>query len=247
MNAKFLEQFVIYREEHDLDLAKTLLSQKVEYQFTILGERKMAISFLDEICSATTIPNILLIEARAARAYWKKFGTRIGTKASWSGREAHRKDVMNQLLDIGYHYLTQKIIAICQEINLPTELGVFHKAQSAKAHPLVYDFMETMRPIIVDAVLLKMIHKKKLPIIKINPRLISAFIYRLKKESEIKYFHRSLGYCIELNYWIRLLLLKFIGCVRERRIYAPLFPSLRHETRCKEKTAPSVDKAVYEN
>jgi len=238
MNAKFLEHFIGYRETYALDLAKTLLSQKIEYQFAILGERKVAQPFLDEISGAQEIQKILLIEARAARSYWRKFGTRIATKAVWLGREAHQKDIMNQLLNIGYHYLAQKFVNICQEINLPTELGIFHKAQSAKAHPLIYDFMEIMRPIIVDDILLKMLHRKKLPIAKIDAKEISHFVYRMKQKGGAKYFHKKLGYCIELNYWIRLLLLEFMGSVRSRTSYHPLFPSLRHESRCKEKTTP---------
>jgi CRISPR-associated endonuclease Cas1 len=243
MNAKFLEHFIAYREAKGLSVAKTLLSKKIEYQFAILGQRKVAEPFLNELSSTQDIQRILLIEARAARLYWRKFAARIGTKTVWQGREAHRNDMINKLLDIGYHYLAQKIINICQEINLPTELGIFHRAQSAKAHPLVYDFMETMRPIIVDEVLLKIIRRKKLPITKIDRKFISTFVYHMKKKGETRYFNRKLNYCIELNYWIRLLLLEFMGSVRFRSAYHPLFPSLRHESRCKEKTAP-IEKAV---
>jgi CRISPR-associated endonuclease Cas1 len=236
MNAKFLERFITYRENHGIDIAKTILSQKIKYQFSILNQRKSADSFLREISSTKEMQNILLVEARAARSYWSKFHISLNDKAEWSGRMPHQKDAVNKLLDIGYHSLAQRIFDICEAIRLPTELGIFHKAQSAKARPLVYDFMEIMRPIMVDDVLLKMLHKKKRPIEEIN-EMIPSFVYRIKKKGKTLYFHKELGYCITLDYWMRLLLLGFMGAVYTDNAYHPIFPSIRHESRCKEKAA----------
>lgn len=235
MNAKFLEQLVVYRQTQGLACAQLLLSQKVKYQFTVVGERKAHIKFVNEIEHVQDIADLLLVEARAARLYWHKFGRKIQHKVLWLGRQARRKDPVNSLLDIGYHYLTQKIIKMCQEINLPTELGIFHKAQSGKAHPLVYDLIEPWRPILVDDVLLKIMGKKKKQIETIDKRTVAYSISRIRKKEESYYFHRQLGYCITLNYWIRLMLLEFMSAIHSDKSYHPLFPSTRHESRCKQK------------
>lgn len=235
MNARLLEKLIIYRQTQGLACAKTLLAQKIKYQCAVLGARKDSMVFVDQVKHASDIASLLLIEARAARLYWKKIGKKIQAKAVWFGRQAGRKDPVNQLLDIGYHYLTQKTINICQEINLPTELGIFHKAQGPKVHPLVYDFIEPWRPIMVDEVLLKVIGKKKQPIDTVDGKLIAYFIVRIKKKAEAHFFHKQLDYCITLDYWVRLLLLAFMSCVHLGKQYRPIFPSLRHESRCQKK------------
>ena len=234
---------ITYRQSQGLALTKLLLSQKITYQFSVINERRTSHSFLSEILNTGKIENLFLIEARAARMYWRKFGEKIKNKIQWNGRSSHSKDLMNTLLDIGYHYLTGCIIKICQEINLPTELGIFHKAQSGKAHPLAYDFIEPLRAIMVDDVILKILGKKKKKIEKIDKKLISFLIYRIKKMGDAYYFNKKLGYCITLNYWTRLLLLEFMGSVNSSRTYHPIFPSLRHETRCKIKTTPKTEVA----
>jgi CRISPR-associated endonuclease Cas1 len=241
MNAKLLERLLGYREKHRTEFTKTIISQKIEHQFTTLGERVKFFKYEKSISDCDNTEGILLIEARAAKEYWKIFGSKIclGGKIEWNGRKAHNKDIANQLLDIGYHYLVQKISKVFIELNIPTELGFFHKAQSASSFLLVYDFMEWIRPIVVDEVLLKMVHKKKKSIEIVNKKLISNFIFRVKKEFEQKYYHKKLGYCVTLDYWIKLLVLNFEESVNKGKPYRPAFPSLRHETRCKTcKTKP---------
>lgn len=233
MNAKFLEKLIIYRQTSALAFARLLLLQKIKYQLAVIGEKAAYLDFKNKIGQTSDIPALMLVEARAARLYWRKFGSKVQQKILWSGRQARQKDIANKLLDIGYHYLALKITKICQEINLPTELGLFHKAQSHKARPLVYDFMEPLRPIMVDDVLLKILGKKKKEVKTLNPKLISYFISRIKNRGERRYFHKNLGYCITLDYWIRLILLEFMNSVNTGKKFNSIFPSMRHETRCK--------------
>lgn len=223
-----------YREKHGLQFCKVIISQKIEHQFAILGDRSRFSKFEKDILVATEIQSILLIEARAAREYWRLFGIKISqnNKMLWQGRKPHNKDVANQLLDIGYHYLTQKVKDIFEKLDMPTEIGFLHKAQSKKAHPFVYDFMEWLRPFVVDEVLLKIVAKKKKPVEKVNQKLISCLIIKIKKEFEQKYYHKRLRYCVTLDYWIQLLILSFEKTVNQNKEYKPFFLSLRHESRC---------------
>lgn len=121
-----------------------------------------------------------------------------------------------------------------RKLYVPTELGFFHKAQSGKAHPLVYDFIEWMRPLVVDRTIINIIRKKKRRIDKIDKKFIAYFIFKIKKEFDREYYHKKLHYCITLDYWNDLILLSFIKSVNQKNVFKPLFPSLRHETRCKK-------------
>jgi CRISPR-associated endonuclease Cas1 len=235
MNAKILEKMISYREIHRIELAKLLLLKKIKYQSEIIKQRKLFLSYRQEIIFSEHISELLLIEARAAKNYWKYFGEELGNNLRWKSREPHVKDSVNILLDIGYHYLTGRIIKICNEIGLPTELGMFHKAQSRNAHPFAYDFMEWLRPIVVDKTLMAIVHKKKKSIETVDQKLISLFIFHIKKKLQTYYFHRKLGYGITLEYWIRLLLLDLLHSIDINEKYSPIFPSLRNESRCKNK------------
>jgi len=234
MNAKLLEHFVRYREECGLEIVRILLIQKIKYQFSVMGKREESTTFLKEIFEECDIQKIMLVEARAARVYWNFYKEKIGSKVVWKGRVPHQKDVVNELLDIGYHYLSNHIRKICEEIDFPTEIGFFHKAQSKNAHPFVYDFMEWLRPIVVDEVLLVVITKKKKMVEHVDKKLIKFFVSRMKIKLDSYVYHRELKYCITFNYWIRLILLSLMHSINTYRKYKPLFPSLRHESRCKK-------------
>ena len=235
MNAKFLERFVKYRDIHRIELCKYIIHQKIENQFSIIHQRKAGLVYTSQLLQTTTIPAVLLIEARAAKQYWKIWSESVEDKISWQGRKPHREDVINKLLDIGYHFLSGRMVKICSDLNLPTELGIFHIANSSAAHPLAYDFIEWLRPFVVDRTLLHFLRKKKKPILTVSEKIISHFVSLLKKEFDKLHYHRHLKYCITLDYWVRLILLEFMKVVKSGAIYHPLFPSLRHESRCRKK------------
>jgi len=238
MNAKLLEHLVKYREQSGLEVVRTLLNQKIKYQFSVVGKRKESIAFRKEIKEESDMQKIMLIEARAARVYWSVYKEKLKNKVEWKGRDPHGKDIANQLLDIGYHYLAGRLAKMCIQVNLPTELGFFHKAQSKDSHPFVYDFMEWLRPVVVDSVLIKVLSRKKKTVSFVDAKLISLFVFHIKNKFDSYLYHKKLGYCISLEYWIELLLLEFVGAVNNSKKYEPLFPSFRHESRCVRKQKP---------
>lgn len=234
MNAKLLEYMIRYRDTYDLAMTKTILSQKIFYQYAIVQEKQEGKVYREQLASQINVQSAMLVEARAARRYWSLYKKRLGNKIVWVGRVPHGKDCANTLLDIGYHYLTHYLVKICEEINIPTELGFFHKAQSKNAHPFAYDFMEWFRPIVVDQVLLKVVSRKKNKIEVVDEKLIKYFLGAVKRKLNTYLYHRKLKYCLQFDYWIHLMLLEFVSAVYENKEYKPLFPSLRHESRCKK-------------
>ena len=206
MNAKFLERLITYRQIHRIAFARMILDQKIKNQFSIIGYRQIGREYREQLYTTESVETLLLIEARAARRYWKQYGTLIEKKIPWQNRLARGKDSANTLLDIGYHYLSQRIASLCDDIHFPTEIGFFHKARSFDSRPFVYDYMEWLRPVCVDAVLLNFAGKKKKLFLKVKQKDIKRFIYLIKKNFNTNYYHRKLGYCITLEYWMRLVL-----------------------------------------
>lgn len=234
MNALLLEKLTLFRQKNGLRVAQTLIAQKIEYQYAIIKKRKSAVPFLKEVAEMETINALLLVEARAAKEYWKQYGAEVNSHVTWSSRRPHAHDACNQLLDIGYHYLSTYLTKLFLEMDIPTELGLFHKAQSVRAHPLVYDFMEWLRPILIDRTARTFFRKKKKQMEYLAEKDIPRFVATLKKEWGRQYYHKKLGYCITLSYWTKLIVLELEKSIHQNISFAPIFPSLRHETRCKK-------------
>jgi CRISPR-associated endonuclease Cas1 len=242
MNAKWLEKFAEYRNtKNGFDLSQKFIYQKIFYQFKILKDLESGEKYLNKAFGLKNKQELLLLEARASKEYWKKFGLIIDKKSKWLGRNAHNKDIVNKLLDIGYHYLVSHLVKIFKECDVPTELGILHKAQSKSSNPLIYDFMEWARPSVVDKNLITFLRKKKNKLEKIEKSDVKKFLFLVKKNFNIDFYNRKLKYCISLDYWIKLLVLEIRGAVSQNREVKLFFPSLRHETRCKIKKPPTSD------
>jgi len=234
MDSQLLEKLIKYREIYQLDLAKVLLKQKIVNQTSVCGGKRAADEFVIKVDSANDIPTLLIVEAHVAKAYWKEFSKRLGRTYPNFHRRAHRCDPPNQLLDVGYHYLTRVVIAWCRQAKFPSELGFFHTAQSAGAQPFAYDFVEWLRPITVDRAVRAVVSKQKRPRYTATPEQISKTVHLVKRELDRLYFHRQLGYCVRLEYWAQLLLLNLREQVSSQQHPYLYFPSLRHETRCRK-------------
>ncbi len=237
MNALLLERFTRFREQYGLETTKILLLQKIRYQFSVIGKKELSATFLKQIIYAKTINILLLTEARAAKTYWSTYGKQTASHILWHSRKPYAPDPYNKLLDIGYHFITGWLVKLFTELNIPTELGFFHRAQSAQAHPLVYDFMEWLRPILVDKIVYLFFKKKKKKVSSVSEKDIGRVVSIIKTALERRYYHKKLGYCITLAYWIKLTVLELEKSIRYNKPFNSIFPSLRHETRCK-KIAP---------
>lgn len=232
MNSKFLEKIIAFREKRGLETTKTILAKKIHFQFGILYKTPLARLYIQDMNKVKDIQEAMLLEARAAKTYWKIYGEKLTGKIEWYSRKPHKGDVCNKYIDIGYHYLLQKIEKMFIEIELPPNIGFFHKAQSKKSLPLVYDFMEWIRSIAVDKVLINLFRKKKVKVVNFKKETVGLFLSKIKNEFDKHYFHRDLKYGITLDYWIHLTLLDLQKSVNQNKKFDPVFPSLRHETRC---------------
>ena len=98
-------------------------------------------------------------EARFSKKYWSEFGEIL--PSYFTGRKPHNKDILNYLLDIGYHHLTNITKSLLVKYKIPSDLGLLHIARNTGSSPLAYDLVEMFRADIVDAEVLKFFRLKK--------------------------------------------------------------------------------------
>src|SRR3989344_4322482 len=235
INAKTLEKIVTFRATYGLEVVKEIIMRKIFYQFYIISKKDRSNFYKERIYKSIEVKQLFVIEALAGREYWNNFKKLTLNKCVWYGRKPHNNDPINKLLDIGYHHLVEVIKKIFDDIDLPYELGLLHKAQNQNSKPLIYDFMEWLRPITVDRVLFITIKKERKILEKISQKDIAIFVNKIKQQLDRTFYHKKLGYCITLKYWIRLNALGLLSQINHNEFQKFYFPSLRHESRCKKK------------
>lgn len=97
------------------------------------------------------------LEGAAARRYFEVLGNFLGS--DWNFRQRNRRpprDPVNVLLSYGYAILFQNVLTLLVRRGLHPYVGALHAL--ADRHPgLASDLMEEFRPLVVDAVVLKLL------------------------------------------------------------------------------------------
>jgi len=156
--------------ESGLKIAKWLIIRKITGQrdsVRALGQSSDSVEgFLSEVEHARTIPHLRYLEARAADAYWRGWGSvsvhfappsylkKIpGHWATFRGRGSpisngprNAADPVNALLNYAYALLEAEARIACYEAGLDPYLGILHTDQDAR-RSLIYDVMEPVRPV----------------------------------------------------------------------------------------------------
>lgn len=144
-----------YTTKKELDIAKRLVSNKISNQAFLMASlryktprEKDSIKKIKEILSsvdqAADSNELLGIEGNASKLFFETYYKNLG----FTGRRPRcRDDIMNLLMDIGYHYLFNFIEANLELYGFDTYCGVYHKF-FFKRKSLVCDIMEPFRCII---------------------------------------------------------------------------------------------------
>ena len=109
------------------------------------------------LTQAVTMDVLMGLEGAAARRYFAAFGQLLGTPWNFSQRNRRPpRDPVNVLLSYGYAILFQNVLTLAVQRGLNPHVGSIHT--TAERHPaLVSDLMEEFRPLVVDAVVLKLL------------------------------------------------------------------------------------------
>jgi CRISPR-associated endonuclease Cas1 len=255
-NNKFLINYVNFiKNRNGLESAKQIIKTKIQNQISLLKNKtfyfskteasksaylKYAIKSLNEYLvgakNIKTRKELFLFEAKASKIYWRGINAILSKRKILFKRKIKSKDIYNQLLNIGYHFLAGKITSILFENFVYPEIGLLHQRPRNKA--LVYDFMELYRQLVVDKAFLSFLNKKKGGLKMIKPADVKYFVKLCKENLDKKYYLNSLKYCPSLKEIIKIDINKFKKAIRTKDLFLPTKISWRHENRCKQKTAP---------
>jgi CRISPR-associated protein Cas1 len=169
-----------------VEIARGILAAKVEGQRALLDELPGGSDAVDpvewalqEIQSATELPDLLAAEAQAAAAYWQAWSAlpipfppaearklpdhwlTFGQRASLiTGGPRLATNPAGAILNYLYALLEAETILACHALGLDPGLGIFHTDQRGRAS-LALDVMEAARPA-VDAYILALLTQRTL-------------------------------------------------------------------------------------
>jgi len=188
-------------------------------------------AFSTHIHTTVTTNQLLLEEARSARHFWHTVQELLPEWTGFKGRQPRGKDIMNKLLDVGYHHLTGVVKKFLEERAVPASLGLIHVPRTSDSAPLAYDLVEMFRADIVDAELLRHIKLKKKPFLEPDKE-IAHFLHEVNERLEKPHYLKEFSSCRPYRYYLELQILKFIKAINHKEPFAPVHLPTRHDSRC---------------
>jgi len=160
------EQYKAYQDYGlRLGISKKLISAKFERTKLVLEylEKKYSqvkTGFEDEskrLNKCKSIPEVMMVEGRAASFYWQQLAKIFPEKFEFSTREYQKRpwgagDQINCLLNYGYAILESECLRTINSCGLDAYVGFLHEQNKGKK-PLAYDLQEPYRFLIDLAVI----------------------------------------------------------------------------------------------
>ena len=186
MNALWITRMCAYKNSPlAIETAKKLIDVKVERQSALLKKYRQE-SLKTKIDQRLSLTEVLLEEGRVAKQFWKRFKKLI-PNLDFPGRKPRGDDVVNKLLDVGYHHLINVVKKILEKYNIPADMGILHVARNSDSAPLAYDLVEMFRSDIVDAEVLRFLRLKKKVPANIGAE-VSHFLHEINERLDKKYY-----------------------------------------------------------
>lgn len=232
MNALWINRMSAYQHSpYAIESARAIIEAKIQRERVLLAQHGVTIA-KQEITPTATMSDVLLYEARAAKIFWNNFRKLLPAYEDFEGRTPRGVDVVNRLLDIGFHHLTNKVRILLDTHDTSSVLALLHTAHRADAAPLAYDLVELFRADIVDAELLRSLHLKKKRIVKVSQHTVAHFLAEINKRCARKHYLKDFHSCRSYAYYMELQIVHFINSVNHRKAFVPLSLPNRHESRC---------------
>jgi CRISPR-associated endonuclease Cas1 len=132
-------------------------------------------------------PALLLIEARATKAYWSSLRPLTKQPNDWIRTYPHAQDPLNCALNIGYTMLENLIRERIKKHGLDPAIGMLHEPHDGK-EAFVYDLEELFRQPIVDAAIIPSFTRGKAGSLIENKCVVSRILRHMGKP--IRYRHQ---------------------------------------------------------
>lgn len=132
--------------------------QRKDHIFTEIEDALSA--SLDELNSAGSVEQLMLIEARARQAYYKLFAALMASSDFAFDKRTKRppRDAINALISFGNTVLYNRIASEIHKSRLDIRVGYLHSTTSRR-QSLNLDLAEIYKPIIVDRVIFTAVNK----------------------------------------------------------------------------------------
>jgi CRISPR-associated protein Cas1 len=123
------------------------------------GMRQM----LDRIERAASLDELRGLEGQAAALYFGSFGKCLRNPAFTFSRRSRRppRDPVNAALSFGYTLLGTVMESIVLRVGLDPMMGAFHQPDYGRPS-LMLDLIEEFRPVVVDALVLRLFNRREL-------------------------------------------------------------------------------------
>jgi len=232
MNSLWITRMYEYKNTPlALETAKKIIELKISHQSALLKKYKVSI-VEKNMSEVLKIEDLFLIEARAAKTFWKEFAILLPAY-KFKSRKPHNDDIVNKLLDVGYHHLTRIVGKILNGRNVSPEIAFMHVARTADSEPLVYDLMEMFRSDLIESEVLRFLRLKKKSLLTLEQRDIAHFLHEVNERCEKRYFLKDFGHCHTYKYYMEVQILKVIKAVNHETIFEPIKLPTRHDSRCR--------------
>ncbi len=200
-------------ESGDISLARAFLEGKLHNQRMVLMEyarrfrgsgrdagfleekAREIIARLSELGNSTSVEELLVVEAHAARSYWEAVARIVPSELEFSHRYTKSNppdgelDSFNKALNIGYALLRKECWRAVFLAGLNPYVGFLHKPRGSRPS-LVLDLMEEFRPVSVDRALIGLARTDKQAILNLKKngegavRVIWSHILKYMRESK---------------------------------------------------------------
>ena len=123
---------------------------------------RMLDDFKKQLANADTVEALMLIEARARRAYYSSFDCLVeGTGFAFGSRTKRPpRNELNAMISFGNTVLYNKVLQQIWKTPLDPKIGVVH-ATNRRAFSLNLDFADLFKPIVVDRAILSLVRRRE--------------------------------------------------------------------------------------
>lgn len=168
------EQYGYYLDmEKRLDMAKTIVKNKIQNQMTVIKEHRWTGSdyewkrdidqmerYIETLQEKQTPNEVLGVEGICSNIYFKAFGQRLKCDFSFHGRNRRPpKDPVNVIISLAYTFLTKEICSALDAESFETYLGFLHGIRYGRKS-LALDIIEEFRQPAVDRLVLVLFNKR---------------------------------------------------------------------------------------
>src|SRR5436309_2800812 len=155
MNALWLTRISTYQKTGNCFLSvEKIMNLKNQRRESLMQQYGVLLPHM-RLVNHDTAQKIMLAEGRAAQLFWRKFSLLLPGWCDFRARYPGSDDMVNRLLDIGYHHITNLTRNILEKYDISPALGILHVARKSTSAPLAYDLVEMFRADSVEAEVLK--------------------------------------------------------------------------------------------